>query len=50
VVAGIRLGLLSNKVDVAMRGGAVTIEWAGVGHPVLMTGPTETVFEGEIEL
>jgi diaminopimelate epimerase len=50
VVAGIRLGLLDARVDVEARGGSLTIEWQGDGHPVLMTGPAETVFEGEIEL
>ncbi|MEF7617206.1 diaminopimelate epimerase [Aquincola sp. MAHUQ-54] len=50
VVAGIRLGWLDARVDVEARGGELTIEWAGEGHPVLMTGPAETVFEGEIEL
>jgi diaminopimelate epimerase len=50
VVAGIRLGWLDPKVDVETRGGRLTIEWAGAGHSVLMTGPAETVFEGEIEL
>jgi diaminopimelate epimerase len=50
VVAGIRLGLLDARVDVEMRGGRLTIEWAGDGQPVFMTGPAETVFEGEIEL
>ena len=51
VVAGIRLGLLDARVDVAMHGGLLTIEWAG-GHadPVRLTGPAETVFEGSIEL
>lgn len=48
VVAGIRLGLLDAKVDVETRGGRLTIEWQG--EHVLMTGPAETVFEGEIEL
>jgi diaminopimelate epimerase len=47
---GIRLGLLDAKVDVEMRGGRLTVEWAGEGAPVLMTGAAETVFEGEIEL
>ena len=28
----------------------LTIEWAGDGAPVLMTGPAVTVFEGEIEV
>jgi diaminopimelate epimerase len=50
VVAGIRLGLLDSKVDVEARGGTLSIEWAGTGSPVLMTGPARTVFEGEIEL
>jgi len=50
VVAGIRLGWLDRKVDVQTRGGVLTIEWPGMGHAVLMTGPAETVFEGEIEL
>ncbi len=50
VSVGIRLGLLDARVDVETRGGRLTIEWAGEGAPVLMTGPAETVFEGEIEL
>ena len=50
VAVGIRLGLLDAKVDVETRGGCLTIEWAGEGAPVLMTGPAETVFEGEIDL
>ena len=50
VVAGIRLGLLDARVDVDTRGGRLTIEWQGDTSHVLMTGPAETVFEGEIEL
>ena len=50
VVAGIRLGLLDERVDVQARGGGLTIEWRGGDEPVLMTGPAQTVFEGEIEL
>jgi len=50
VVAGIRLGLLDQRVDVDARGGRLTIEWAGGDASVLMTGPAETVYEGEIEL
>jgi diaminopimelate epimerase len=50
VAVGIRLGLLDAKVDVQTRGGRLTIEWAGEGAPVLMTGDAETVFEGEIAL
>ncbi|HEY5324141.1 MAG TPA: diaminopimelate epimerase [Caldimonas sp.] len=50
VAAGIRLGLLDARVEVETRGGMLTIEWQGGNAPVLMTGPAETVFEGEIEL
>ncbi|HUG22330.1 diaminopimelate epimerase [Piscinibacter sp.] len=50
VVAGIRLGLLDARVDVDTHGGRLTVEWAGGTSPVFMTGPAETVFEGEIEL
>ncbi len=50
VVAGIRLGLLDARVEVTTRGGNLTIEWVGVGHPVYMTGPATFVFEGEIDL
>jgi diaminopimelate epimerase len=50
VVAGIRLGWLDGQVDVHARGGLLTIEWPGGDSAVLMTGPAETVFEGEIEL
>jgi diaminopimelate epimerase len=50
VAAGIRLGLLDPRVEVETHGGRLTIEWQGGTAPVLMTGPAETVFEGEIEL
>jgi diaminopimelate epimerase len=50
VVAGVRAGWLDAKVDVHMRGGLLTIEWAGGESHVFMTGPAETSFEGEIEL
>ena len=50
VVAGIRLGWLDRRVDVQARGGLLTIEWPDDAAHVLMTGPAETVFEGEIEL
>ena len=50
VVAGIRLGWLDATVDVDTRGGRLTIGWAGPGHPVMMTGPAVTVFEGEIDV
>ena len=49
-VAGIRQGWLKSPVSVHTKGGDLVIEWAGKGQPVSMTGPAETVFEGEIEL
>ncbi len=50
VVAGITRGLLDAQVTVATRGGTLTIEWAGTHQPVLMTGPAEFVFTGQIDL
>ncbi|MBE9608881.1 diaminopimelate epimerase [Chitinilyticum piscinae] len=48
VVAGIRRGLLDERVLVHTRGGDLTIAWAGSGQPVFMTGPAVTVFSGEL--
>jgi diaminopimelate epimerase len=50
VVAGIRRGLLDSPVQVEARGGRLSIAWAGEGQPVYLSGPAETVFEGEITL
>jgi diaminopimelate epimerase len=47
VVAGIRRGLLDSQVRVMTRGGALSVAWDGASSPVMMTGPAETVFEGE---
>ena len=47
VVAGIRRGLLDSPVRVKTRGGELRIAWQGAGSPVMMTGPAETVYEGE---
>ena len=50
VVAGIRQAWLDPVVEVHTRGGLLTIEWQGLGHPVWMTGPATTVFTGEMEI
>ncbi len=50
VVTGIRRGLLDSQVQVATRGGILTIAWNGGDSPVMMTGPAISVFEGEIDL
>lgn len=49
-VSGIQRGLLDSPVRVSTRGGDLLIRWEGEGRPVWMTGPAETVFEGEIEI
>ena len=49
-VAGILRGRLDSPVRISARGGELSIAWRGPGHPVLMTGPAVTVFEGTIEL
>jgi len=50
VVAGIRRELLDSPVNVATRGGALSVAWDGDGAAVLMTGPAITVFAGEINI
>lgn len=52
VVAGIQQGWLDERVDVQARGGLLTIAWQqrSPDATVFMTGPAETVFEGEITL
>lgn len=49
-VAGIMRGLLDPRVRVTTRGGDLGISWAGAGLSVMMTGPAQTVFAGEIEI
>jgi diaminopimelate epimerase len=50
VVAGIELGLLDSPVIVSTRGGDLSIDWQGHGHPVMLTGPAVSVFEGSIDI
>ncbi len=49
-VSGMQLGILQSPVKVHTRGGVLTIAWAGQQSPVMMTGPAEIVYEGEIQL
>lgn len=49
-VAGIRRGILQSPVQVKMRGGDLQIVWSGEGHPVYLSGPAVSVFDGEIEV
>ena len=50
VVAGRLRGLLEEVTKVNLPGGHLLIEWKGEGHPVMMTGPAETTFHGQITL
>ena len=50
VAVGIKNRLLDERVQVELRGGDLTIYWPGVGSHLMMTGPAETVYKGQIEL
>jgi diaminopimelate epimerase len=47
-VVNIAAGRVNNNVSVTLPGGTLEIEWQGEGHPVMMTGPATTVYEGII--
>jgi len=49
-VSGIASGLLQSPVSVNTRGGKLNIAWPGEAEPVMMTGPAEFVFEGQVEI
>ena len=50
VVAGSLRGLLDSPATVEMRGGTLTVSWAGGDNAVWMKGPARSVFEGTIEI
>ena len=50
VVACILNGLTENTVTVKLLGGEIVITWDQEENLVYMTGPAETVFDGELEL
>ena len=49
-VAAIRQGWMDSPVQLELPGGRLSIEWAGPGRPVIMTGPAVRVYEGQIRL
>ncbi len=49
-VAGVLNGWSEDQVTVQLRGGNLLISWDRENNTVFMTGPAETVYEGEIEL
>lgn len=48
MVAGHQLGLLDSQAQAHLLGGELKLEWQGDQNPVMMTGETAMVFEGEI--
>ncbi|MDH3326972.1 MAG: diaminopimelate epimerase [Gammaproteobacteria bacterium] len=50
VVVGRMWGLLSERVEVSLPGGELVIRWAGDKSSVMLTGPAEFVFDGEINI
>jgi diaminopimelate epimerase len=50
LVIGRIWGKLDARVAMQLRGGALEMEWAGEGQPVYMTGPAQTVYQGELAL
>ena len=49
-VAAISQGWMDSPVSIDLPGGRLTIEWAGPGKSVMMTGPAVRVFEGQVRL
>lgn len=49
-VTAIRQGLMDSPVQIDLPGGRLSIEWAGDGQPVMMTGPAVRVYEGQVRL
>ncbi|MBU0811039.1 MAG: diaminopimelate epimerase, partial [Gammaproteobacteria bacterium] len=49
-VAAIQQGWMDSPVQLDLPGGRLSIEWAGAGQPVMMTGPAVRVFEGQVRL
>jgi diaminopimelate epimerase len=50
MVIACQQGYLEGTIDAELRGGHLTLRWAGEGEPVFMTGPATTVFEGKVKL
>ena len=49
MAAGVQLGLLDHRARGRLRGGELILEWQGESNPVMMTGETAMVYQGEIE-
>jgi diaminopimelate epimerase len=49
MVVGVRLDLLDSPASAKLGGGELKLEWQGDANPVMMTGETAMVYQGEIE-
>ena len=49
MVTGVQLNLLENHAKATLLGGELNLEWQGEANPVMMTGETAMVYQGEIE-
>lgn len=50
MVAGQLNNAFGREVELQLPGGRLTLSWEGEGKPVMMTGPAESVFQGQIKL
>ncbi len=50
MVAGVQRGLLDNQASAQLSGGELQLDWQGEGRPVMMSGDTALVYEGEIDI
>ena len=50
MAVGVQQGLLDSNARAQLNGGELQLSWQGEGHPVIMTGPATTVYEGQIKL
>ncbi|WP_407313501.1 diaminopimelate epimerase [Pseudomonas sp. nanlin1] len=49
-VAAISQGWMDSPLLIDLPGGRLSLEWAGPGQPVIMTGPAVRVYEGQVRL
>lgn len=49
-VSAIATGRLASPIEVATRGGKVTVVWSGADGAAMLTGPAEIVFDTTLEL
>ncbi len=50
MVAGVQRGLLDQHASAQLLGGELQLDWQGEGQPVMMSGDTALVYEGEIDI